>query len=399
MTSTDHGVIDHGVPLAELDADPYPVYARLRRTEPVTWLPEARQWLVTRWDDVHAVLSDPERFSTEQPESPMVGLCGGPPMLLREGPGHADVREAFRHDHDPHRVTDHVDTIARPAAQEAADDLVANGHADLAADYFERVATVSEATLLGIGAGGATTFRRWGNALAAVANNFGRDPGVEPAAAAALGQDVAVRAVVDLLRARPDGSLLSHMIHAHRAPGDARPDADVLPVLKHIAMSTIEPGWLAGWTLLALWSHPGQLAAVRADRSLLGAAVYEALRWAAPVGALGRRTTCAVTIGGTDIPADSVLAVAIASANRDESVFTEPDRFDVHRDVRTHLGFGIGTHECPAHPLVTSVARTALDVLLDRMPDVRPAPGWRAAPYGWKLRVPGPINAVWDSRS
>jgi cytochrome P450 len=390
--------IGHGVTLAELDVDPYPAYARLRDTEPVTWLPEARQWLVTRWDDVHAVLSDPVRFTTDQPRSPMIGLCGGTPLLLREGAGHRDVREAFQHDHDPHRVCDYVDTIARPAAGAAAADLVAAGRADLAADYFEPISVGAEATLLGLGAGGAATLRRWGNALAAVANNFGRDPGVEPAAAGVLAEDAAVTSVVDRLRERPDGSVLSQLLHAHRAPGDTRPDADVLPVVKHVAMSMIEPGWLAGWTLLALWAHPDQFAEVRADRRLLGAAVYEALRWASPVGALGRRTTCAVSLGGRDIPADSAIAPVIASANRDESVFVEPDRFDVRRDVRTHLGFGIGPHTCPAHPLVAAVARTALDVLLDRMPDVRPAPGWRAAPHGWKLRLPGPIDAVWGAR-
>jgi cytochrome P450 len=91
-----------------------------------------------------------------------------------------------------------------------------------------------------------------------------------------------------------------------------------------------------------------------------------------------------------------MLAVAIASANRDSAVFIEPDVFDVHRPVRTHLGFGTGPHRCPAFPFVTAIARTALDVLFDRMPDLRPAPGWQARPHGWKLRLPGPIDVVWD---
>ncbi|MFL6119629.1 cytochrome P450, partial [Actinophytocola sp.] len=251
------------------------------------------------------------------------------------------------------------------------------------------------ATLFGIGAD-ARTLRRWGHVLTEVANDFGRDPVLVEAAAAVLAEDTAVTAAVHRLRAEPDGSVISHLLHANRPPGKARPDADVVPVLKHLALSVLEPGWLAGWTLVALWSAPDQLAAVRADRSLLGAAVYEALRWSAPVGVLGRRTTRAVTLAGRELPADSMLAVAIASANRDEAVFTGPDRFDLHRDVRTHLGFGVGPHHCPAHPLVTALARTALDVLLDRLPDLAPAPGWQARPHGWKLRLPGPLDAVWD---
>jgi cytochrome P450 len=92
-----------------------------------------------------------------------------------------------------------------------------------------------------------------------------------------------------------------------------------------------------------------------------------------------------------------MLAVSIASANRDESVFSNADRFDVHRTVRTHLGFGTGPHHCPAFAFVPAIARTALDVLFDRMPGVRPVSGWPASPHGWKLRLPGPINMVWDT--
>jgi cytochrome P450 len=384
------------VTIAELETDPYPSYARLRAEEPVTWVPEARQWLVTRWPDVHTVLTDAERFTTDQPGSPMLGLCGGTPLLMREGESHQDLREAFRHDFDPHRVTDFVDTIARPVACRIADEILPSTRADLAADYFEPVAATAVATLLGFGPGpGTHTLRRWGNALTKVANNFGRDPALDEAAAAVLAEDAVVTAVVHRLRSLPDTSVTSRLLHHDRPPGGARPDADVLPVLKHIGLSVIEPGWLAGWTLLALWAAPDQLAAVRTDRSLLGAAVYEALRWSSPVGVLGRRTTRAVTLAGTAIPANSTIAAAIASANR--HTFPNPDHFDLHRDVHTHLGFGTGPHHCPAHPLVTATARTALDVLLERIPDVRPAPGWQPAPHGWKLRLPGPLNAIWDT--
>ena len=352
--------------LAELDADPYPVYTRLRAEEPVSWVPETGQWFVTGWHDVLSVLTDTARFSGE----------------------HAGIHDVFRTAYEPGLDASEVETIARPVARKAADDVFASGRADLTAAYFEPVATVAEATLLGIGVGGADTLRRWGNTLAQAVNDEGGDPAADRAAVAAMAEDADVSVVADRLRNRPDSSVVARLVHA---------GTDVLPLLKQVAMSVVEPGWLAAWTLAALWADPGQLAAVRRDRALLGPAVYEALRWAGPVGVVSRRTTRPVSLGGRTVPGSARLAVVIASANRDPSVFPDPDRFDVHRPVRTHLGFGASPHHCPAHPLVTAVARTSLDVLLDRMPDVRPAPGWQPRPHGWKIRLPGPLDAVWDA--
>jgi cytochrome P450 len=352
--------------LADLDADPYPIYARLREQEPVVWVPEVGQWLVTGWHEVLAVLSDPARFVGE----------------------YADIHDAFRQAYEPGLDVEEIETIARPVARKAADDVFTAGRADLTAEYFEPVATVAEATLLGIGIGGADTLRRWGNTLARVLNNAGRDPSVDNAAIAAMAEDAEVSVVVERLRNRQDDSVVARLVQA---------DTDVLTLLKHVAMSVVEPGWLAAWTLAALWANPAQLFAVRRDRKLLGPAVYEGLRWAGPVGAVTRRTTRPVSLGGKKIPGSARLAVVLASANRDESVFADADRFDVHRKLRTHVGFGAGPHHCPAHSLVTTVARVALDVLLDRMPDVWPAPGWHPAPHGWKIRLPGPLDAIWDA--
>ncbi|MFL6119111.1 cytochrome P450 [Actinophytocola sp.] len=336
---------------AELAADPHSAYLRLRAQDPVSWLPEAGQWLVTRWHDVLRVLSDPERFAN----------------------GHADIHDAFHEAYEPGLSPADIDTITRPIARKAADDLFAAGEADLTAEYFERVAAVAGATMLGLGLGCVDTLLRWGKTLA-------RDPDADTT------EDAAV--IVGRLRRLPEDSLAARLV---------RVDADPVPLLKHLAVSVLKPGWLAAWTLAALWSDPAQFTAVWANRHLLGAAVYEALRWGGPVGVLTRRTTCPVSLGGREIPAGESLAVAVASANRDETAFLLPQRFDVHRKVRPHLGFGVGPRPCPAYPMVIALARTALDELFERMPNLCPAPGWRRVPEGWRLRLPGPVDAVWNS--
>ncbi|WP_143532024.1 cytochrome P450 [Saccharothrix sp. ALI-22-I] len=382
--------------LAELDADPYPVYARLREEQPVSLLPEVDQWLVTRWDDVQRVLADPGTFTTDIPAAPVVRLCGGPPLMNRNGAAHQDLRNAIEPDYAPHRVNDHVDAIVRPWAEKIIAELAPAGHAELVSAYFEPVATLSHAELSGVDIADAGRLRWWGIALIDALTNFSRDPAKETAVASAMADmdDVLTRALARV-RAAPDRSVLSHAVHAHRPTGEPRSDADVLPVIKQLAQAQLQAGWVGAWTLRALLADRGVLAEVSDDRWLVGAAVNEALRWTPPLGNVTRRTTRAVTLGGADVPAGAMLSVSVASANRDERVFDDPDRFDVHRDVRTNLGFGAGPHGCPAFAFVMATARTSLDVLLDRLPGVRPAPDWRPAPHGWKLRLPGPLDVVW----
>src|SRR3981081_1452930 len=129
--------VGSGVPLAGLDVDPYPIYDRLRREEPVSWIPELGQWLVTGWREVSRVLSEPELFTTDIPESPMIRFCGGAPMVAREGADHRDIRDAVVHDYDPHRINDYVDAIVRPHAEKVADGVFATGHGELGCDYLD----------------------------------------------------------------------------------------------------------------------------------------------------------------------------------------------------------------------------------------------------------------------
>jgi cytochrome P450 len=335
--------------LADLDADPHAAYSRLRAREPVSWLPETGQWLVTGWRDAMTVLSDPTRFAGDRD----------------------DVHTVFRQAYEPGLMPDEVDTITRPIARKAADDVFATGWADLTSEYFEPVAAVAGATMLGLGYGCADTLVHWGTTLA-------RDPDADTSGDAEV--------IIERLRRRPVGPLVARLVNA---------DADPVPMLKDLAVSVLRPGWLAAWTLAALWTDRDQLDAVLANRHLLGAAVYEALRWGGLIGVLDRHTTQAVSLGGKEIPAGAALAVAVASANRDESVFTHAHRFDVSRKVRPHLGFGVGPHHCPAYSMVIALARTALDELFDRMPDLRPYPGWRHAPHGWRLRLPGSLEGLW----
>jgi cytochrome P450 len=134
---------------------------------------------------------------------------------------------------------------------------------------------------------------------------------------------------------------------------------------------------LIGNVLHRLMEHPDQMARVLADRSLVPAAVEESLRFDAPVHGLFRTNNHPVTLHDVEIPVDSKVCMLFASANRDPSAWEEPDRFDVTRDLKDlrkrHAAFGVGIHYCLGAPLARLEAVAAVEAVLDRLANLRPA--------------------------
>jgi len=145
---------------------------------------------------------------------------------------------------------------------------------------------------------------------------------------------------------------------------------------------------LIGSALYGLLTHPEQLAEVAADPSLVPAALAEALRWESPVQIVTRETAQAVTLSGVEVPAAESLTLAIGSANRDETRFEAPDRFDLHRAPSEHVAFGYGKHYCAGSRLAELEARVALEALLERLPDLRLEAGTECAVVGLAFRGP-----------
>ncbi|MFE4591873.1 cytochrome P450 family protein [Streptomyces laurentii] len=192
-----------------------------------------------------------------------------------------------------------------------------------------------------------------------------------------------LRALVEQKRARPGDDLLSALVAA-RDDGDRLSEEEVtsMAFLLVIAGHQTTVNLVANG-FHALLTHPAQLAAVRADASLIPGLVEEVLRWESPFGiATLRYTTEPVTIEGTTIPAGEFVQIALLAANRDPEVFPDPDRFDVTRDSSGHLAFGHGVHHCLGAPLARLQAETAFTHLLRRFPALRLAAP--AAPPAWQ---------------
>lgn len=378
------------VTLKELVDDPYPLYTYLRREEPVCFVPALNAWLVTRWEDVHSILAQPETFTTVLENSVTDRVCGPGSVLVREGDSHGELRARVDDDYTPEIVSaahrSHVEAIANRCAQA----LAGRESAELMSEYFGRVAALAEGSaILGIDDVDADTFARWSAGLANEFANYEQDPEVRAVQEALTVEiDTTLTPVIERLRANPDNSTLSHLLHIHRPAGKPRAAQEVLPTLKLIFLAMREPGLAAGSTLYALLSDPEQMEAVRRDPSLLSAAVREGLRWQSPVGSVSRRTTRPVVIADVEIPAGSLVAAVNASANRDESVFGRAEHFDLHRRPHPHVALGYGTHRCLAADVAPEVVLIALRVLLEHYPALYQDEEHPTVLRGYKFRGP-----------
>lgn len=376
------------ITVAELEDDPYPIYARLRAEEPVAWVPAVGMWLATTWDEAVRVTSEPESFAADMPGSPIDRSFGSPTILTCDGDPHRELRRAVDPKFRPHEVEEYIDGLVRPIV-DARLEALGGGVAELMGELFEPVSVLSLAAVLGLGELDAPTLRRWFAALADGATNFEADPEKQAHSDAACTEiDERLAPLINRLEREPDDSTISHMLHAGMPGGETRPREAIMPSLKVILLGGMqEPGHGAGSVLYALLAHPQALREVQEDLDgLLPAAIDEGMRWIAPIGTQGRRTTREVELGGVELAADAPVAAVISSANRDERRFADPDAFDLHRERKRLATFGFGRHFCSGHAFARAQERIALRRLLERFPAIELA---AEPPFsGWEFRAP-----------
>ena len=156
-----------------------------------------------------------------------------------------------------------------------------------------------------------------------------------------------------------------------------------------------EPRDLIALAVLALGAHPEQLDEVRSEPRGIKAAVEETLRWAGPVGTSTRQTTEATELAGVELERGALIGAVLSSANRDPRRFSDPDRFDIHRKEGAHLAFAVDTHFCLGAWFGRHLARVSLEILLDRLPNLRLDPDRPATLNGWEFRAPDSTWVRW----
>lgn len=388
------------VSVAELESDPYPTYARLRREAPVAFVRSVGLWFVTRWHDLVQAAEDPVRFPAALPGSPLDRTLGGVNVLTVDGDDHERRRAPMEATLRPHRVMATAPDVVEPIAQGLIDGFADSGRTELMSRYCEPLAALSLARVIGLPDSlDADTLRRWFHELATGTSNYENDAEKQTRAdAVSVEIDDVLRPHMTRMLAEPDGSMLSDMLLAERGDLDERM-AGFMPTLKLALIGGLqEPAHGLGSTLVGLLEHPAQLDAVRAgpDR-LIRKAVEEGIRWVSPIGTEARVAGVGATLSGTTVPPGDAVALIVPSANRDEDVWGhDADVFDLERAKHANSAFGFGAHFCVGHQLARIQMRTGLRVLLERLPGLRLELDQPVEVRGWEYRGPAELWVRWD---
>lgn len=382
--------------LEELETDPYPIYRRLRDVEPVSWVEAVNLWLITRDEDVRRIIDDPATFTPDTDPSTLNRTIGRT-LMRSEGPHHRRIREVIEVPFRAKEVRRNTESLVRGIVADLIGELEQWGAVDLVQSFTEPLSVRTLSAVLGLDEIPEETLRRWFDAFALGGANFEADPDkqahadrVSAEATEALGE------VVSRLEQHPNGSALSSIIHARTDTGPLTLREIVSNVKLMILGGMQEPRDLIGLVLIALLTDPEQLSAVRDDPNLVRAAVDEGLRCFAPVGTLTRQTARTVNLAQTTLPPGAMVAAVIASANRDERRWTDPDRFDISRREGSHLAFGAGSHFCLGAALARWEGVIAIQALLERLPGLRLDPERPPLVRGWEFRGPVHLNLRWD---
>ncbi|TMD91915.1 MAG: cytochrome P450 [Chloroflexi bacterium] len=384
MTTSSGTVIDLAHPDHYANGIPYDVLAELRRTSPVVWIDEPATgafaggpgyWAVLRHADVSHVSRHPEDFSSwrgtsflRDPRPADVAVLRRM-MLNMDPPEHSKLRKIVNRAFTPQAIRRQLADAIDRHAREAVDAVCERGEIDFLTAVAAEMPLLVLADVLGVPGEDRGLLYSWTNRLVGLDDpEYGADP---RAFVAAFTEMFAyARARTREKRANPADDIWSTIANAE-VDGDRLSDDDLdrFFQLLVIAGNDTTRNLIAN-TLLTLSQHSDQLARLRADLSLLPGTIEEVLRFSPSVVQFRRTATRELELGGQRITENDKVLINYASANRDEDVFDEPDRFDITRDPNPHISFGDGTHFCLGANLARTQTRALLTELFTRLPDI-----------------------------
>jgi cytochrome P450 len=398
MPLVDSPTIEH-IPFEEIQADPYPFYARLRRELPVVYSPEMGSWLITTWSACEAVTKQSQYLDSG---GELTEEYFGPNILNVDGDKHLWLRAGVDVPLRPGAVKGYIEPLARPIAREYVGRLRDQGKADACPDLLELISVRVVGDVLGLRDVADEKLQYWFRELNNGLNN-GLSPTPDPEITRAADEvkaelDAYMVGALERLKEHPDDSGLSHMVNSGIGGGPQRTFEDLIGTIRVIILGGFqEPAHAAAASLLGVLTNPDQYKAVLADpATTIPLAVHEGLRWISPFGFTQRRVVADIEVEGTVIPAGDEIQVVIGSAHRDERRYANGEDFDLFRKQVPTVAFGYGTHYCSGHFLSRELEAIMLSEVFAQLPNLRLDPGSPPVVRGFGVRGVKSLPIVWD---
>ena len=384
---------------ADLVVDPVPgdeLHRLLAAARAAPGLPTAAMLgmparVISRFADLKAFLADDKQFPGGVSYQFMVEPAVGPTFISMDGPEHDRGRRLATPAFRSQGITRWVDDALVPLAHEIVDRFAARGAADLVSSFAAVLPLYAISRKLGLPMGSEERQRAWTAALLSHPVNPGR--------AAVAKQEVFdfLAPILDERRRAPGDDVLSHLLE-HEHDGDRMSDEEIINhirLLYVVGAATTSDGLSS--LLFHVLTRPALLERARTEPDFCERLALESLRYDPPVSVLPRLAAQGGIIGETVVAAGTLVLCAIAGANRDPSVFPDPDRFDPDRELRETLTFGYGSKFCPGAHLGRRQMTAALAVLVSRLKDLRVVEA--VEPAGGILRSCPKLVAAWDPRA
>ena len=359
--------------------DPFDAYRWLRDHSPVHWDPVQRIWGISRYSDVVRVERDTARYTSSDGSRPHTDQRADTSMINKDDPEHMRQRKLVAHRFMPRSVRGHEDWV-RSVVTELIDDVAPRGECEAVEELASRLPAKVICRLLGYSPDKWPLVRKWSEQTMYQAGQTPADGRVlEPSGEMSTAMIEFASETLQVIaerRANPVDDLISVWTHSEvdgRPWTDHEVLAETILVLDGGAETTRT---VIGSVILELARRPEERQRLLDDPALLKrVAVEEFIRWVSPISNMRRTVTEDHELEGETLHQGDELLLLYGSANRDDRVFDDPERFDVGRGGEHHVAFGFGTHFCLGASLARLEIRVMFEELLRRIPDWRLAPG------------------------
>lgn len=379
---------DESITVPTMVRDPYTVYKRLRSEAPVVYAPQIKRTLITKAADTRAIKDNNVLFSSNDPTTPMERAFEAHTLMRKDGEEHMSERQAMMPTFAPKAIKSHWIPLYEQYAAEYLGKLPRDEPVDLFPALAGPLAARILGDLMGIPDASDAELQFWSQALIDGAGNFGYlDEPFERSARANQEINKTIEGNIERVKAEPDFSALSVMMNSD----NPIPYSQIVANIKiAIGGGINEPRDALLTILYGLLTNADQLEEVKRTNAW-EAAFQEGVRWVAPIQVSGRVATEDTEIRGYDIPKGTIVMVCQASANHDEDVFEEGDKFNIFRKSAPHQSFGSGPHHCMGtHISRFMLGQVLLPMMFDRFPDMKLVDPKTVVWQGFGFR--GPIN-------